>query len=274
MRSIFVSHGFDIVECIKCDFRSAEAATNENHVAATYDDSYFNDGGAGYSSYLAENKLLRAHGQRYAKLIADYAKPGKILDVGAAAGFILQGFVDAGWTGLGIEPNVKMADVARRNMGLNVVAGTLEETELCKEYDLVSFIQVVSHFVDVRNAFSKAAKATKDKGFWLIETWNRASLTARVFGRRWHEYSPPSVLHWFTPDDIKRLAAQFGFRAIAQGRPQKWLDGAHAASLLRHKIGDTTISKFVLPLTNLIPKRMVIPYPAEDLFWIILQKNE
>jgi hypothetical protein len=40
---------------------------------------------------------------------------------------------------------------------------------------------------------------------WIIETWNRDDWVARLLGRHWHEYSPPSVLHWFNPDGLRRL---------------------------------------------------------------------
>jgi hypothetical protein len=37
-------------------------------------------------------------------------KNGKILDIGADAGSILEGFVDEGWDGIGIEPNKAVVD--------------------------------------------------------------------------------------------------------------------------------------------------------------------
>ena len=73
-----------------------------NHTQTVYGDDYFNSGGAGYPDYLGESKLLRAHGKRYANLLKRYIDTGTMLDVGAAAGFILQGFIDCGWKGCGI----------------------------------------------------------------------------------------------------------------------------------------------------------------------------
>ena len=59
--------------------------------------------------------MLYNYGLRYAKIIAKYSKPGKVLDVGCAAGFILRGFKDSGWDVYGIEPNETMAGYSELN---------------------------------------------------------------------------------------------------------------------------------------------------------------
>ncbi|MEI6332161.1 MAG: class I SAM-dependent methyltransferase [Pseudanabaena sp. ELA645] len=140
-------------------------------------------------------------------------------------------------------------------------------------YDLISMIQVISHFFDLQKALTTAAAMTNPNGYWLIETWNRESWTAKISGQNWHEYSPPSVLHWFSPQDLEQLAAQFGFHKIASGRPEKWINGAHVKSLLRYKLGRSPFGKLLSKMLGIIPDQLLIPYPAEDLFWILFQKS-
>jgi SAM-dependent methyltransferase len=194
-----------------------------------------------------------------------------VLDVGAAAGFVLRGFLDSGWRGRGIEPNPRMADHARVRLGLSVDVGTLEGYRRDERYDLVSMIQVVAHFYDLRKAFQQAARVTRPGGFWLVETWDRESWTARLLGKGWHEYSPPSVLHWFSPEGLKRLAEQFGLREVARGRPPRRIGGAHAKSLLRHKLKGTRLERLTSGLLGIIPDRLAVPYPGDDLFWALFQ---
>ncbi|HAA27093.1 MAG TPA: methyltransferase, partial [Cyanobacteria bacterium UBA8553] len=246
------------------------------HTTTIYGDDYFYGGAAGYPDYLAEGWLIRQHGQRYGKLLSKYMNPGNMLDIGAAAGFILSGFVDYHWQGDGIEPNAQMAKFAQTQLGLNIQAGTLEMLSQVfgnRTYDLVTMIQVLPHFYDLHQALQSAATATKPDGYWLIETWNRNSLSAKLFGPQWHEYSPPSVLHWFSPQDLKMIAAQYGFEVIAQGRPQKWINGAHVKSLLGYKFDTIPGGQAFKALLKLIPDRLKIPYPAEDLFWMLFQKR-
>jgi SAM-dependent methyltransferase len=272
-RQLFVKDGYPIRGCEVCGHRFAEVPPDPGHVARVYGDDYFHGGGAGYSDYLGEADLLRGRGRWYARLLARYARPGTLLDVGAAAGFILQGFIDRGWTGKGLEPNPAMAEHARTRFGLQVATGTLEDLQPGESFDLVSLIQVLPHFVEPRRALAAAAAVTRPEGYWLIETWNRASLTAWVFGESWHEYSPPSMLHWFSPEGVQRLAGQFGFRKVARGRPPRWINGGHAKSLLRHKLGTSAPAKVASRLLAVVPDRPAIPYPAEDLFWMLLRKE-
>ena len=256
-KRLFAKHGYWICDCQVCHHRCAEIPSTEEHVARVYDDHYFHGGGAGYSNYVQEGAMLTAHGRRYAAVLARYMTPGMVLDVGAAAGFILQGLIESGWRGEGIEPNAQMAAYARAQLQVLVHVGSFEQFQPDTTYDLVTMIQVIAHFLDPRHAFQKARALLRPGGYLLIETWNRASWTARCFGRHWHEYSPPSVLHWFTPAGLGHLAAQCAFREVARGRPQKWLDGAHAKSLLWHilqglvlgawDIGRSRLSRIVLP---------------------------
>jgi 2-polyprenyl-3-methyl-5-hydroxy-6-metoxy-1,4-benzoquinol methylase len=268
-----LQYGYWIRDCKGCGHRFTELHATPDHVTTVYADTYFNSGGAGYPDYLAEAALLRQQGRRYAKLLKRYATPGTMLDVGAAAGFILQGFFDDGWQGRGIEPNATMARHARQTLNLPVEVGTLEQLQASEAFDLVTIIQVVGHFFDIQQAFAAASQHTKSGGFWLIESWNYKSGMAKLLGAHWHEYSPPSVLHWFSPDSLAQFAARYGFKEIKRGRPAKFISSAHAKSLLRYKLKQLPAGQLLLKAIDLIPDRWLIPYPAEDLFWILLQKQ-
>lgn len=265
---VFETHDYWIRDCAVCRHRFTEISANEAHVAEIYGDSYFTGGGAGYTDYAQEAEMLRNRGRMYAKKLAKYAgKPGAILDVGAAAGYILQGYADENWRGIGLEPNANIAEAGRKKFDLDIRQGSLENFETAEKFDLVSMIQVAAHFYDPRKAFEKAYSLLNENGFLLIETWNRDSFSAKIFGANWHEYSPPSVLQFFSEKGLSDFLAKIGFKRIALGRPSKKISGAHAKSLLRHKIGDNFLLK-------MIPDNFNFPYPSEDLFWALYQKEK
>jgi SAM-dependent methyltransferase len=241
-------------------------------VSQIYNDVYFNGGRAGYPDYLAEGDLLRRHGRWYGRLLTKYTGPGTVLDVGSAAGFILQGLHDCGWAGEGIEPNEKMARFGRETLSLTITSTTCEEFRSSVQYDLVTMIQVVAHLVDIRKAFGVCADVLAPDGLLLIETWDRQSWTARILGKYWHEYSPPSVLRWFSLGDLERLLAQFGFTEIAKGRPQKRITGAHAKALLNDRFGGQPLASMLRVIMRVVPDSMQIPYPAEDLLWALFKR--
>ena len=269
---VFQKYEYWISECENCHHRCVETDLSPEHTHQIYQDEYFKGGGAGYPDYLGEEQILSEHGRRYGTLLKQFTVPGSMLDVGAAAGFLLKGFQESGWKGIGLEPNSSMTSYGRNNLGLHMETGSLENFSTSQRFDLVSMIQVIAHFSDIRKALQKAADITRNDGFWLIESWNRESWVARVLGEHWHEYSPPSVLHWFSPSGLNRLAAQYGFSEVARGRPAKRLNGSHVKSLLGYKLQNSPLGWLQGGL-KIIPDQMVIPYPTFDLFWMLFQKT-
>ena len=273
MRRTFRKRGWWIATCVACGHQSVEDDVPVDHVTRVYGDEYFEGGAEGYTGYVREGTVLRAHGRRYGRVLSRYVAPGCVLDVGAAAGFVLQGLLDCGWRGVGLEPNESMAAYGRSELGLDVRAGTLESFPKGEQFDLVSMIQVLPHFVDPRRALEVAAAVTRPGGHWLVETWNRDSWTARLLGTRWHEYSPPSVLHWFSRAGLRDLVAHFGFVDVASGRPRKWLEGAHARAALEHSADASRLKGLVRLASRLIPEGAVVPYPSEDVFWALYRRQ-
>jgi SAM-dependent methyltransferase len=265
------TRGYSIMACGGCLHQFADYRPGGDHVGRVFGDAYFTAGGAGYPGYLDEEKLLRARGARYARLLSRFMPPGRVLDVGAAAGFLLQGFLDAGWNGDGLEPNGAMAALAR-GRGLSVEQGTLEQLRATGAYDLVLMVQVLGHVVDPRRALEAAARATRPSGFWLVETWNPRSWIARLLGAAWHEYSPPAALHYFCPAALDAVAVTLGFEPVARGAPLRWIRASHAKALLRHAAGAAPAS-FVALATNLLPDRSVLPYFTGDLYWKLYRKR-
>ena len=271
-RRLFAAHGYVILGCEGCGHRHTTPVHDSDHVARVYGDDYFFAGGAGYADYLREADLLKARGAGYARNLRRHVGVGSILDVGAAAGFVLEGFFSEGWKGRGVEPNARMCALANERLGPVAEVGTLESLETTERFDLVSMIQVVAHFPDPRRALAKAAQLTRPGGFWLIETWDRDSWTARAFGRHWHEYSPPSVLQWFSRSGLRALAKSLGFEEVAWGRPRRWIELGHARSLLEHKLGGGALRHVLLPL-RLVPISSRVPYPGDDLFWALFRDS-
>jgi SAM-dependent methyltransferase len=268
----FAKHGFAIADCDNCRHRQTVLGptTQVEHVKEVYGDAYFTEGGAGYVDYLAEGPMLRERGRKYGEILKRHAPAGTrgtLLDVGAAAGFLMQGMADAGWTVTGFEPNDTMASYGRTTLGLDLRTGTLESMTTDQTFDAISMIQVMAHFLDPIEVIEKVRSLTKPKGLLLIETWDRTSRTARALGSRWHEYSPPSVLHWWGRAELTQVVERSGFRMLDTGRMTKWVAGHHAKSLLANSGGVTA------KVGRLIPDRIKIPYPSEDLFWSVYERS-
>jgi SAM-dependent methyltransferase len=269
----FEKHGIWIRECAGCGHRFAISDAPNQHVEQVYGDDYFFSGGAGYDDYLSEAELLVPHGRRYGRLLKRHGAGSSLLDVGAAAGLILQGLVEEGFKGCGVEPNGTMARFAQAELRLDVTAAAFEDFDSDTQFDVVTVIQVMGHFIDPVAAVEKLYRLVRPGGLYLVETWDAGSWPARLLGSNWHEYSPPSVLQWFSRDSLKQLFERCKFEEVATGRPQKWINASHVCSLIDHKLPQTAWADVVRSGLACMPASLNLPYPSDDLFWTLFRRN-
>lgn len=217
----FYKNEYKILYCSNCGHLFTDFQPTPKEVGEIYSDDYFYKGGAGYMDYTLEKDMLIKRGEYYADKISAYKNAGKALDVGAAAGFILKGFENKGWTGTGIEPNNTMVEYGKKSVEVNLIKGTIETAPLKDKFDLIIMIQVMAHIYDLHASVKKISELLKPGGIVLIETWNKDSLTARLFGKGWHEFSPPGTLNFFSKKTLDKLMLQYNFSKIDQGTPKK-----------------------------------------------------
>ena len=272
-RSYLVKNGYTIFECKQCGHRFLEIEDYENHVESIYSDKYFSEGGQGYPNYLEQKDILIKYGKNYAKILSRYRTPGKVLDVGCAAGFILKGYEESGWEAYGIEPNTTMVEYGRENLNLNIDKGDLETFKTEERFDLISLIQVIGHLHDLDKSLKLVRQLLNDDGYVIVESWDMNSLSAKVMGKHWHEYSPPSVVNWFSDTTIQHLFTNNGFKLISSGRPLKKVSIQHGISLFKETTPNFLLKNRVL---NFLTKNMgkyALPYPPIDLKWYLFQKT-
>ena len=269
----FEKNSYPVFECEKCGHRFVKVKDTNNHIDKVYSDRYFFGGGDGYPNYLAEQNILYKNGVRYAKIISGYIKPGSVLDTGCAAGFILKGFKDSGWNCKGIEPNETMATYSRDKLNLDVTVGSLETYKTDQKFDLVNMIQVIGHFYDIDKALLNTSTLLNQGGFVLIESWNMKSIAAKLMGKNWHEYSPPSVIQWFSDRTLEQLLNYYGFILIKKGLPSKRINVRHALSLIEDKTPNFIFKKQLIKLLNNSLGKLNLKYPPVDVKWYLFKKN-
>ena len=270
---LFEKNGYLIWNCNEHSYRYAQIDNKANHVSKVYNDDYFFKSNAGYPNYLDEKDILYKHGVYCAKLINKYTKPGSVLDVGCAAGFILKGFEDMGWKCTGIEPNATMGSYGRNELYLDIKTGSFEDFVTDQRFNMVSLIQVISHFYDIEKAIENISKLLQPNGIVFVESWNMDSITARLFGKHWHAYNPPSVINWFSDKSLIKFFKNNKFDLIDSGYPFKQLNLKHAISILEKSPPISLINRKILDSLKNSFGNIVINYPPIDLKWYIFRKQ-
>lgn len=266
-------NGHLIQVCVDCGHRFYRPPAPDKHVQMVYGDHYFANSSDGYLDYLGEEAIQRASALFYVSLLRPYMQEGaQVLDVGAACGYFLSEFQKQGWRCLGLEPNATMRAIGRTRFAVEIIDSSLDQLPSSQVFQLITAIQVVSHLIDPVAFAEQVYAKLSVGGLLLIETWDRHSLVARLTGSSWHELNPPSVLHWFSRDSLRKMFCSAGFEFVDTGLPRKRIQLGRAVHMLRHSGNHSMLSRCLTAPLKWVPERLSLPYFLGDAFWILLRK--
>ena len=278
-QELFSKNDVPILRCKDCGHRYCHSSSEvSDRVADEFDDVYFFGGELCYDDYSVMRPDLKRKGAYYSKILnrnlsEKSQREPKILDIGCAAGYLLEGFAEQGWGTTGLEANQTMANYGRDELGLDVHHCTIEEFDSETSYDVASLVQVLPHITEPYKALNQIHDKLSTDGLLLIETWNCESLAAKMFGTNWHQYNPPSVLHWFSKLSLTEQLEYCGFEIVETGRPVKWISLGNAAAALKKSVSDSKLLSTLFAPAQLLPTWLKVPYPMDDCFWIVARKK-
>lgn len=236
-----------------------------------YDRGYFEGGGrGGYRDYLADEVQHQANARARVALVRRHgaAPPGLWIDVGCAAGYTLVEARDAGFQVSGVDLS-PWAELAHTRFGLELFAMLAQAQQVhANRAAVVSFFQVLEHMPDPLLALRQARGCLRVGGLLVIETWDRSSLAARLFGRHWQQITPPSVAWLFDRKSITAALTRAGFETRAIRATAKVVSIGWACGLLADKLPG-----FLAPMLSRIASsrlgRVEMNYRLGDLVTVI-----
>jgi SAM-dependent methyltransferase len=204
---------FAYVACADCGLPRLAPLPDPAAAASLYGEGYFSGAEhGGYANYLADARLHRSNARRHLRRLARLgaAPPGRLVELGAAAGFLLDEARAAGWEVSGAEISAPMRARCRELHGIELaplrpLAGTARAAVAN---------QVLEHLVDPLAALGEIGDLLAPGGLLSLETWDRGALVARASGRRWQQITPPSVLWLWDRAELARLLRRAGFEPL------------------------------------------------------------
>jgi SAM-dependent methyltransferase len=191
------------------------------------------------------------------------------VDLGCAVGFTLDESRRAGFTVLGVEMSPWARNVARESLGLPVCPTLAEANrEISGKAAVLSMFQVLEHLPDPVAALKEAHACLRPGGMLLIETWDRGSLVARLFGRHWQQITPPSVLWLLDRQSLTHSLESTGFRVSALLRTSKSVSVGWGLGLLAEKMPTIFAPLFRL-LDRSAISRLGVRYRMGDLVTVV-----
>ena len=142
---------------------------------------------------------------------------GRLLDVGAGTGTLVERALARGWDATGVEPSRWLARRAT-DRGLPVHRGVLPHDAVLPPFDVVMLVDVLEHVTDPVGLLRQARAHLAPGGLGIVVTPDVGSIASRVLGRRWWHRRIAHV-GYFDRSTLRRALSEAGLLALAWQRP-------------------------------------------------------
>lgn len=204
--------------CADCGAATTDPWPTERELADAYGSWYRPESGRRFS--LVGDLLLRRTRGALARRLDRIAPPGRVLDVGAGDGVLIDALRRRGRDAVGLERHSRRPDV--RDEPLAQVEG---------EWAAIVFWHSLEHLPDPGDAIRSAKRILSTDGVVVVAAPDNDSLQAQAFGDRWlHLDLPRHLVHLSSPALATRLG-HCGFRVERESQVRGgqiaigWLDG-------------------------------------------------
>jgi SAM-dependent methyltransferase len=242
-----------VYQCAACGFRQCSDFSDVLSFYQAMDDP-------GYEASRAPRAL---QAERLLQSVRRYRPGGRLLDIGAGSGILVEVATRLGYRAEGIEPSEWMVRSAAAH-GLKIQAGILPHEEITGPYDVVTLVDVIEHVSDPVELLVQAGTVLASDGIGLVITPDVTSVAARVMGKHWWHYRMAHICY-FERQTLLAALRHADLEPIAIFRPSWYF----TADYLIQRLGAylPIVRKMQLPILE----RMVVPLNLFDSLGIVFR---
>ncbi len=246
-----------IVECKNCGLIYVNPRIKQEIIISGYSD-------AEDELYVSQEKGRIKTFRKSLKLVEKYSKnKGRILDIGAAAGFFLNVAKENSWEAYGIEPSKWMSEWGNKKFNVNILNGVLTDNSFKDEFfDVVTMWDVLEHTPDPMGELEETNRILKRDGILIINYPNIGSRLAKIAGSKWWFILSVHLYH-FTHKTMRMYLEKNGFEVLKISRYYQTLSLEHLVKMVG--LYSKTLSNIGLKVVNLLRmNNWQIPYYASQ----------
>jgi SAM-dependent methyltransferase len=182
---------------------------------------------------------------------------GRLFDVGAATGILLDLARRRGWQPDGIEPSSWAVKTAAEKYHLHLDQGYFETAPLEENhYSAVTMIDFIEHTPWPYEAVKKAGRILEPSGLLVLVTPDIHSAAARISGPKWWHLRP-AHLSFFSRSSLTALLGRAGF-SILHERRYAWTFSAHYLVSRKPALRIISENPFLASFLRRIPLKLAL----------------
>jgi len=256
-----------------------EELPTRDELALIYAESYFAQGsgdteGQGYLDYLADEPSHRRIARDRLQILARHSRPGRLLDVGAAAGFFVDEARTLGWHAEGVDVAEEIVSWGRRTLGAEMTHGELADLgQPTESLDAVTMWDYIEHSRDPTRDVRTAHRFLRTRGIIAVTTGDVGALLPRLTGSRWHLLTPRHHNFFFSRRTLQALLERNGFSVLYSAHPGATYSLAYLAHKLRTFRDGPAVRSSAEKLARSRVGNLRVPVNLRDIVTIVARKT-
>jgi 2-polyprenyl-3-methyl-5-hydroxy-6-metoxy-1,4-benzoquinol methylase len=206
--ALFDKAGWPVGRCTGCGLIYVTRQPTREELDSAYGEGYFTDQSPdGYRDYMHEDWRV-PHARRRVAAVAREVPNGRMLEVGAASGLLLNEARAHGFDVMGVELSDYASAHARERYGLDVRTGDIADFDLgAASFDVVVSFDTIEHVADPQRNVAEMARLVRPGGLAVIST---GDVTRVRDLENWRLMYPPLHLFYFTRSTLTDLLHRHG----------------------------------------------------------------
>jgi 2-polyprenyl-3-methyl-5-hydroxy-6-metoxy-1,4-benzoquinol methylase len=267
LRDYRVLKGYRLKQCPTCELQLLNPQPDDLTLAGIYQTEYYDAWGIRQDEELTSAMKRATFARVLRPVLAQFPANSRLLDCGAATGYLMEEAAALGTASYGVELSVFGADKIRQKFGADrAFCGPFEQAAFAgideDFFDVVTMIDFIEHVRNPIETLAKAYRLLRPGGRLVIVTPNPASLSQRLMGSRWLHYKVEH-LFYFSPQSLTRMLRQVGFAEVRVGRAWKVMSLHYVTHQLAryphplltpiaaivHRLSPTRLRRAMFPIT-------------------------
>jgi SAM-dependent methyltransferase len=181
--------------------------------------------GGAYEEYARARDLKMATFRDRCAVIERYVPRGRLLDVGAACGFMIDVALESGYDAYGVEFSAAAIAQASDEAQPRIFQESVDalDTASLGVFDLVTAFDIVEHSLAPIGFLRSLTRLLRPGGFVVLSTPDVDHFLRHVMRARWPHLQPLQHTYLFSRESMRLALAQSGLELVSIGSASKVL---------------------------------------------------